>query len=119
VDDPVNSIQLYAEAPIVIRHGSEARPRKDILLPAFSLSQNFPNPFNETTSIRFSIASTGAVRLQVSDLLGHKTCVLLNERLSPGAYEMTWNAAGWASGLYFCTLSSSQGNLTRKMILLK
>jgi len=119
VDDPVNSIQLYARAPVFIQHGSEARPRKDPANLTFSLSQNFPNPFNEATTIRFSIAAAGPVTLRVCDLLGHEKCVLLNERLSPGAYSATLNAAGWASGLYLCTLTNSQGNLTRKMVLLK
>lgn len=119
VDDPVNSIQLYARAPIVIIHGSETPPRKEPVALTFSLSQNFPNPFNEATTIRFSIASAGPVALRVSDLLGHETCVLLRERLSPGTYSTTLNAAGWASGLYLCTLTSPQGNLTRKILLLK
>ncbi len=119
VDDPVNSVQLYARAPVVVQHGSETLPRKDPAGLTFSLSQNFPNPFNEATIIRFSIAEAGPVTLRVCDLLGHEKCVLLNERLSPGTYSATLNTAGWPSGLYLGTLTSSQGNLTRKMVLLK
>jgi hypothetical protein len=119
VDDPVNSIQLYAHAPIVVSHGA-ATPRATGPTPmTFNLSQNFPNPFNEATTIRFSVLRPGLATLRVTDLLGHERCVLVHERLSPGDYRVTLDAAGWSSGLYLYTLSSPEGCLTRKMILLK
>lgn len=119
VDDPVNSIQLYARAPIVIRHGAASPPARGVADLTFGLSQNFPNPFNEATTIRFSISTPGLVTLRVTDLLGHQRGLLLRERLSPGIYNVSFDATGWSSGLYLCTLSSPQGSLTRKMVLLK
>lgn len=119
VDDPVNSIQLYARAPVVIDHGSAAPPQQGERDLNFALSQNFPNPFNEATTIQFSVSSPGYVTLRVTDLLGQECHVLLSEWLSPGIHHATVNAKGWSSGLYFYTLSNPQGSLTRKMILLK
>ncbi len=117
VDDPINSIQLYADAPIIIRRSAATTPQ--IIPRTFQLSQNYPNPFNEATTIQFTITRAGPVTLRVTDLLGKEARVLLSDRLSHGTYSTTFNAAGWSSGLYFYTLSSSEGSLTRKMILLK
>jgi hypothetical protein len=63
--------------------------------------------------------SAELVTLRVTDLLGKEVQVLLNHRLSPGTHHLQFNGAGLSSGLYFYTLSSPEGNLTRKMILLK
>jgi len=119
VDDPVNSIQLYAHAPIIIHHGSSAPSTNASMDLAFHLFQNYPNPFNETTTICFSVSKPGLTTLKVVDLLGRRCDILMQEQLSPGEYRVRFDAAGWSSGLYFCILSSPQGTLTRKMILLK
>ncbi|MFH1010152.1 MAG: T9SS type A sorting domain-containing protein [bacterium] len=119
VDDPVNSIQLYARAPVIIHHGSAAPPANAPMDLTFRLFQNYPNPFNETTTIRFSVSHPGLTTLRVLDLLGRRQDILLQEQLSPGNYSVTFNATGWSSGLFLCTLSSPQGTLTRKMVLLK
>ncbi len=119
VDDPVNSIQLYAQAPVVIIHGSATPPSHGATNPAFSLSQNFPNPFNETTTIHFAVSVPGPVTLTITDLLGREQSTLLRESLSPGNYRVSLDAAGWSSGLYLCRLSTPQGTLIRKMVLLK
>ena len=117
VDDPINSIQLYADAPIIIRRSAATTPQ--IIPWTFQLSQNYPNPFNEATTIQFTITRAGPVTLRVTDLLGKEVRVLISDRLSPGTHSIAFNAAGWSSGLYFYTLSSSEGNVARKMILLK
>jgi hypothetical protein len=119
VDDPVNSIELYAQAPLIIIHGSATPPLHDVAIPTFSLAQNYPNPFNEATTIRFAVAMPGLVILTVTDILGRQQETLLRESLAPGDYRVNLNAAGWSSGLYLCRLTSPEGTLTRKMILLK
>jgi hypothetical protein len=93
----------------------------------YSLSNNFPNPFNPTTNIRFRIAEFGFVSLKVFDLLGNEIITLVDEEKSPGVYEVEFNAQGISSGIYFYKLQASdpeagsgQGFVeTRKMILLK
>ncbi len=82
-------------------------------LPAkFQVLQNYPNPFNPSTRIGFRVAGGGTgsgvpgtgsswVKLVVYDMLGCEVAVLVNDRKEPGNYEVTWNANGMASGVYF------------------
>jgi hypothetical protein len=93
---------------------------------AFKLDQNFPNPFNGATLIKYSIAESGEygvrsrdVRLVVHDLLGREVAVLVNERKAPGSYEVTFDASGLSSGVYIYRLSAGQYTQTRRMMLLK
>jgi hypothetical protein len=81
--------------------------RENFSLPKESyLSQNFPNPFNPSTEIRFSIGTYGHARLRVFDLLGREMATLVNEKKSAGTYTVTWNAgAKIPSGVYFYRLS--------------
>lgn len=91
----------------------------DIVVSEFSLEQNYPNPFNPATNISFSIAEEGHVKLEIYNMLGEKTAVLVNEFLSPGQYNADWNSAGLPSGTYIYRLTASDFSQTRKMILLK
>lgn len=85
----------------------------------FSLEQNYPNPFNPTTTIRFSVPTSGNVLLHVYDVLGQEVATLVNETMQPGAYEITWNATNSPSGIYLYRLQAGTLNATRKMILAK
>ncbi len=91
----------------------------------FSLEQNFPNPFNPSTKIRFDISGTSSALtfLSVYDILGREVSTLVNEELKPGTYEVDWNAEGGAadcpSGVYFYKLTSGKFSETKKMILMK
>ncbi len=85
----------------------------------FSLSQNYPNPFNPTTQIKFSLTETNVTSFIVYDIVGRKVQNLVNERLSPGEYEVTFEAGTLASGTYFYVLISGAQTLKRKMVLLK
>lgn len=87
----------------------------------FALEQNYPNPFNPTTTIRFSIAESKAVRteLTIHDLLGRTVVTLVDRPMEAGVYTMTWNAAGYPSGLYIYTLRSGKHAVSRKLLLLK
>lgn len=86
---------------------------------AFSLSQNFPNPFNPTTQIRFEIPISGFVTLKVYDILGREVATLVNEKKTPGTYEVEWNAGNVSSGVYFYRLNAGNFVETRKMILMR
>lgn len=85
----------------------------------FSLLQNYPNPFNPTTTIWYEIPSQGRVELAVCNTLGQTVATLLNEELNPGSYKTTWDAAGFASGVYFYRLQSRDGVQTRKLVLVR
>jgi hypothetical protein len=86
---------------------------------AFSLEQNFPNPFNPVTTIKYDLVEYGNVKLTVYDILGREVEILVNEQQQPGRYEVSWNASNFASGIYFYTLTSGDFTSTRKLILLK
>lgn len=89
----------------------------------FSLNQNFPNPFNPITKIRFAVTNQigkgGPVTLKVYDLLGRLVTTLVNQDLDPGIYETEWNASEFSSGVYLYTLSTGSFRQTKKMVLIK
>jgi hypothetical protein len=95
--------------------GSEVSSLPDGIM----LYQNFPNPFNPTTSIRFSTPSSGYTVLKVSDTLGQDVAILVQGWVDRGIHTVTWNAADRASGLYFSTLLSGGRTEVRKMLLVK
>lgn len=86
----------------------------------FSLYQNFPNPFNPATIIKYDIPSPSHVKLHVFDLMGRMTAELINGEIQAGKYQVEWNAAHLSSGIYFYSLYVDGVSLyTKKMILIK
>ncbi|HWA06025.1 MAG TPA: T9SS type A sorting domain-containing protein [Ignavibacteria bacterium] len=85
----------------------------------FRLEQNFPNPFNPVTKIRFEIPAAGYVNLSIFDVMGQKIETLVNGKMMPGVFEAEFNASKLNSGVYFCRLSTENFSETKKMILIK
>jgi len=91
----------------------------------YSLSQNFPNPFNPSTLIKFALPFSSEVKIEVYNILGNKVEELLNGQKNAGYYEINFNAVGLPSGVYFYTIktSSIEGKQhftsTKKMLILK
>jgi hypothetical protein len=83
------------------------------------LYQNYPNPFNPSATIEFDISASGPVRLFVTNLLGQEVAQLVNEFVSVGKHEATFNGSNLASGVYIYTLSTPNVVLHRKLLLLK
>jgi peptide deformylase len=83
------------------------------------LSQNYPNPFNPTTNIRFELARTERVSLKIYNIMGQEITTLVEGTLMAGSYQVPFDAADLASGVYFYRLSSPNRSETRKMVLLK
>lgn len=82
----------------------------------FILHQNYPNPFNPVTNLEFEIPESGFVSLKVFDMLGKETADLVNEKLSPGKYTVTFNGGELASGVYFYKLKyTGQGSINEKV----
>jgi hypothetical protein len=84
-----------------------------------ALYQNVPNPFNAQTTIRFELARSAHARLIVHDLLGREVAQLINDVLSSGPHEISFDACALPSGVYFYSLISGNHRLTRKLLLLK
>jgi endo-1,4-beta-xylanase len=89
-------------------------------LPAvLALEQNFPNPFNPSTVLRYTLPAAGEVRLAVYDVLGREVAVLERERKSPGSYEAKFDGSSLSSGVYLCRLTAGGFARTVKMVLAK
>jgi len=83
----------------------------------FHISQNFPNPFNPKTTIRFSVGSYGHMSLRVYDLLGSEVATLVNGMREPGTYAVQFDGGGMSSGVYFYRLNTTGFSKTRAMLL--
>ncbi len=92
----------------------------EILTPIeFSLSPNYPNPFNPSTTIQYSIPKSGNVKLIVYSSLGEEVATLVNNYEEAGKYKINFDASGLSSGIYFYKLQTNNFNQIRKMILLR
>ncbi len=90
------------------------------LLPdKYELYQNYPNPFNPVTNIRFAVRQYGPVIMTVYDETGKEIYKPVNELMKPGIYEVSWDAASFASGIYFYRIIAEGYTETRKMIIVK
>jgi len=85
----------------------------------FALEQNYPNPFNPTTSIQFNLPLTQNVNLSVFDVLGRRVATLVNGQLPAGKHTVTFEASGLPSGMYLYRISTPNGSISQKMILMK
>ena len=85
----------------------------------FKLEQNFPNPFNPTTTLSFSIPVEGFYNLDIFNILGEKVASLQNGFLNPGVFKSTFDGKNLSSGVYFYKLYGNNVNLVRKMMLIK
>ena len=85
----------------------------------YSLSQNYPNPFNPSTAIKFDIPKHGFVSVKIFDELGREIATLVNESLSPGRYEATFDASKYSSGVYFYKLEAGDFGETKRMMLIQ
>ena len=85
----------------------------------FSLQQNYPNPFNPSTEIKFTVGKQDFVNISIYDPNGKLVETLINGIKQAGAYNVTWNAGTFSSGIYFCVFKSGGVSLSKKMILVK
>ncbi|RMH61420.1 MAG: DUF1501 domain-containing protein [Bacteroidetes bacterium] len=86
---------------------------------AFALEPNYPNPFNPTTTIRYSLRDGGPVKLAVYDLQGRLVRTLVDRPQAPGTYHVTFDAAGLPSGRYLYRLDTPGGSASHTMTLVK
>jgi hypothetical protein len=85
----------------------------------FSLSKNYPNPFNPETKIKYTLAKPQFVTLKVYDITGRIAAILVNEKKNTGSYEVTFNAEGLSSGIYFYRIATEEFSDVNKMVLVK
>jgi len=92
---------------------------KNELPDQFNLAQNFPNPFNPETTIRYSVPKETLVSIKIYNSIGEEVVVLVDEVKLPGIYEIGFDAARLSSGVYFYRLQSDSFTETKKMLFLK
>ncbi len=114
-EEEIQFLYTGRKSPTVVTHSLSAPDQ-------FRLEQNFPNPFNPTTTIPYQVSERGWVRLSVYDLLGREVVVLIDENQDAGSYAVAWNGrnqqgSAVSSGVYFYKLLSDRNATTRKMIL--
>jgi hypothetical protein len=119
IQGPWSSMWWFATGPLVVKNISSEVPTEN------KLYSNYPNPFNPSTKIKFSIVSYphGAggdlVLLKVYDVMGREIQSLVNEYLKLGTYEVTFDGTALTSGVYFYKLQSSDFVQTNRMVLIK
>jgi len=91
----------------------------DDIVTDFTLSQNFPNPFNPTTKIKYSVPIQSHVKLVVYNSLGEVIRTLVDQTKEKGNYVVNFNGENLSSGIYFCRMYAGDYNQVRKLILIK
>jgi len=106
----MTSSQVCEPAPFPV-------PGPDDIPEFYTLCQNFPNPFNNYTTIRFHIPEQSKASVKVYNLLGQEVATLVDELLSPNVYEIKWDGKDLQSGLYIVRLRAGRFIKTRKVVL--
>jgi hypothetical protein len=109
----IDQVQLVKDSTVTGILGNGQRP--DV----FALEQNYPNPFNPSTKINFTLGKISNVKLTVYNLLGQKVATLLENRMEAGAHSVVFDAARFASGVYFYRIEAGDFTMSKKMLLLK
>lgn len=85
----------------------------------FGLGQNFPNPFNPSTTFFYTLGAASSVRLSIYDAMGRERAVLVERVMPQGSHSARWDARNYPSGIYFCRLRAGAYSFTKAMVLLK
>ncbi|MBP6671967.1 MAG: aryl-sulfate sulfotransferase [Bacteroidetes bacterium] len=110
---------IAASSPVFSIEKVAGVEHEAVTVDRFELMQNFPNPFNPSTTIRFSVPAAQHVTVKVFDLLGKEMAVLVNEQLSQGRYSFTYHGDHTPSGIYFCRMEAGSFVSVKKIVLIK
>lgn len=106
---------VYQTLPITV---TSVKDDKE-LVNTFSIQQNFPNPFNPSTTIKYSVPQLSDVSIKVYDVLGKEVATLVDAQQTQGVYEVNFDAANLASGMYIYTIKAGSYTSSKKMLLMK
>jgi aminopeptidase N len=119
------SLEIYSDSHLFWReefmvYVVTGLPRENLVQPKeFLLNQNYPNPFNPITVISYQLPVSGNVELSIYSILGEKVVTLLSKSQNSGNYDVEWDAAGFASGVYYYKIQAGEFQDVKKMILLR
>ena len=119
VQDNQNTIPYDDHSGVFTIDASTGIAQNDIQTLSYKLFPAYPDPFNPSTNIRYSVAEEGFVTLKVYDILGKEVKSLVNEDKPAGTYEVTFDGSSLTSGVYLYKLSSRNYSMVRKFMLLK
>jgi hypothetical protein len=118
----VNKVLIFSDAGADVEETGSGTGKvvvKHALPERFSLDQNFPNPFNPSTEIRFALPVGGTVQLTIFNLAGQQVERLVDGHYAAGFHRLSWEASGHPSGVYIYQLRTDSFVATRKMLLTK
>ena len=84
-----------------------------------SISSVYPNPFNPTTNIEFGLTDKAGINISIYDINGRFVELLADDQFSRGFHEISWDASGYPSGIYFVKMTSGDSSIAQKLILMK
>ena len=116
-DELVTNTPIHFPVPATVT-SVESYPNESVPI-AFGLDNNYPNPFNPSTTIQFALAKRATVKLKIFDVLGREVITLVDEALGPGTYKVVFYATGLPSGPYFYRIDAGEFVQTKKLMLLK
>jgi spore coat protein A len=118
LDHEENDMMQYMQTKWVL--GKESADETEGTVPTeFALDQNFPNPFNPATQIRFQLPQDGRAKLTIFNTAGQEVAKLVDGDLAAGSHVISWNANNMASGAYFFRLEAGTFSAVKRMLLLK
>ena len=118
-DNAYQTPSVWSHTYVGRKDGDILSTEEDIVASSFALERNYPNPFNPTTTIEYSLGLAGPTKLMIYDVLGRELVKLVDEYRPAGTHKVVWNASSMPSGVYFYRLESSNFVRTQKMILMK
>ena len=108
----IDDIQLFGyEPPLSVEEYISRR--------TFYLNQNYPNPFNQLTTIKYSLPMESEITLKIFNILGREVYTLVNKHQPAGYHQVSWDASGYSSGIYFYQIQAGEFQEIKKMIMLK
>jgi hypothetical protein len=113
------SIDIYSSQPFQVNNINENSESN--IINGFLLKPNYPNPFNNSTNIRFYLPNSAQIQITVHDILGREIALLTDSFYQPGTYTLVWNAQELSSGVYFIKMVVVGGGTfqVQKALLLK
>lgn len=115
--NPLDKSSGFSAARNFIISGTDVESNDDPFV--FRLDQNYPNPFNPVTNIHYQVPNSSKVSLQVFDIMGRLVQTLVDENQNAGKYQVKFNGAQLASGIYFYRLKAGKNTLSRMLTLIK
>ncbi len=103
----------FARGPATVTYNDDK-----LILNGHNLSQNFPNPFSQSTNISYTVPKTGHVQLSVHDLLGQEVITLVDALQNAGSYSTAFSREGLNSGVFYYQLKVNDQTITKRMIIL-